>query len=108
MHDLIETTHYDDLTDTFSVKTSYDNRAVIEANKQAQIHTPETGRYKGNLAHVGRIHMGDITRLKNEGYNLLSPDPDEVKRALLHIQTNEKYLLTVPGTPIAKRKTQWV
>ena len=53
-------------------------------------------------------HMGDIVRLKNEGYNLLSPDPEEVKRALLHIQSNERYMLTVPGTPIAKKQQKWV
>jgi hypothetical protein len=107
MSDLVETSHYDEASDSLVVKTTFDSSAVIAANRQAQNDAPETGRYKGNLAHVGRIHMGDIVRLKNEGFNLLSPDPDEVKRALLHIQSNEKYLLTVPGTPIAKRRQSW-
>lgn len=109
MQDIVETVHYDEMNDVLAVKTHYDNRAVLEANLKARNSSPETGRYKGlGLAHVGRIHLGDIARLKNEGFNLLSPDPDEVKRALLHIQTNEKHLLTVPGTPIAKKRTQWV
>ena len=105
---MIETSHYDEASDTLIVKTTYDNSAVLAANQAQRNAAPETGRYKGNLAHIGRIDLGDVTRLKNEGYNLLSPDPDEVKRALLHIQSNERYLLTVPGTPIAKKKIQWV
>lgn len=108
MSDLVEKSYYDDTSDSLIVKTSYDSSAVIAANQAQRNAAPETGCYKGNLAHVGRIHMGDIVRLKNEGYDLLSSDPDEVKRALLHIQSDERYLLTVPGTPIAKRKKVWV
>ncbi len=108
MSDLVEKSFYDADSDSLTVKTSYDSSAVIAANNNQRIATPETGRYKGNLVHVGRIHMGDVIRLKNEGYDLLSSDPDEAKRALLHIQSNERYHLTVPGTPIAKKKLTWV
>ncbi len=107
MNDLEYSSGYNAETDSLIIKTSFDNRDVIEANLQARNAAPETGRYKGNLVHIGRIHLGDIERLKNEGYNLLSPDPDEVRRALLHIQSNEKALLTVPGNPIAKKKAIW-
>lgn len=105
---MIETPIYDEMSDTLHIKTTYDNSAVIAANIAQKNLAPETGRYKGNLVHVARIDMGDVVRLKNEGFNLFSPDPDEVKRALLHVQTNEKHLMTLPGTPIAKKKTQWV
>lgn len=108
MSELIEKSYYDEASDSLVVKTIYDSSAVLEANREAQKQAPETGRYKGNFVHVGSIHMGDIVRLKNEGYNLLSPDPEEVKRALLHIQSNERYMLTVPGTPIAKKQQKWV
>ena len=108
MTDLLETSHYDEASDSLVVRTSYDNRATLAENLLEKNAAPETGRYKGNLVKIGSIHLGDVARLKNEGFNLLSPDPDEVKRALLHIQSNERALLTVPGTPIAKRKTQWV
>lgn len=107
MIDLVEKSFYDEASDSLVVKTSYDSSAVLAANNHQRIATPETGRYKGNLVHVGRIHMGDVIRLKNEGYDLLSADPDEAKRALLHIQSNERYHLTVPGTPIAKKKLAW-
>jgi hypothetical protein len=107
MTDLVEKSFYDADSDKLVVKTSYDNRAVLAANQAQMIATPETGRYKGNLVHVGRIHMGDIARLKNMGYDLLSSDPEEAKRALLYIQSNERAHLTVPGTPIARKKTAW-
>lgn len=105
--DLLETLTYDDASDSLLVKTSYDNRAVLESNLLDRNEAPETGRYKGNLVKVGSIHLGDVQRLKNEGYNLLSPDPEEVKRALLYIQSENKHLLTVPGTPISKKKHAW-
>ena len=106
--DYLETSHYDEVTDTLTVRTQYDNRAVIADNIMTKNLAPETGRYKGNLVKVGSIHLGDVVRLKNEGFNLLSPDPDEVRRALLHIQANEPSLMTMPGKPIGKKKTQWL
>lgn len=108
MNDLQETTHYDEASDSLIVKTAYDNRALLAENLAERNAANETGRYKGNLVKVGSIHLGDIQRLKNEGFNLLSADPDEVKRALLHIQSNERALLTMPGTPIGKRKQTWL
>lgn len=107
MTDLIETSHYDVDSDTLTVKTSYDNRAVLASNLIERNAAPETGRYKGNLVKVGTIHLGDVQRLKNLGYNILSPDPDEVKRALLYIQAEEKHLMTMPGNPIGKKKQAW-
>ena len=108
MTDLVSVSAYSEEKDAVVTHTHYDNRAVLAANIEAQKAAPETGRYKGNLAHVGRIHMGDIVRLRTQGYDLLSRDPEEVKRALLHIQSNERHLLTVPGAPIAKKRQQWV
>lgn len=108
MDDLVRTSWYDEEKDRIVQRTTYDNSAVLAANLKQRNLAPESGRYKGNLVHVGRIHMGDVERLRNEGYNLLSPDPDEVKRALLHIQSEEKALLTVPGNPIGKRRLAWV
>ena len=107
MTDLLETSHYDEASDTLIVKTSYDNRAVLADNIMTKNLAPETGRYKGNLVKVGSIHLGDVVRLKNLGYNILSPDPDEVKRALLYIQSEEQALMSMPGTPIGKRKQSW-
>lgn len=107
MTDLQETRHYDESSDTLTVNTQYDNRSVIADNIMTKNLQSETGRYKGNLVKVATIHMGDVVRLKNLGYNILSPDPEEVKRALLYIQSEEKAHMVMPGTPIGKKKTQW-
>lgn len=107
MSDLVETSHYDEASDSLTVKTSYDSSAVMAENILTKNLQPETGRYKGNLVKVATIHLGDVVRLKNLGYNILSADPDEVKRALLYIQSEEKAHLLMPGTPIAKRKQSW-
>lgn len=107
MNDLQETSHYDEASDSLIVKTSYDNRAVLAENLEARNTALETGRYKGNFVKVVTIHLGDVQRLRNLGYNILSPDPDEVKRALLYMQAEEKAHLCVPGNPIGKKKTAW-
>ena len=105
---IVETTFYDEASDTFAIKSSYDNRSVIADNILTKNLAPETGRYKGNLVKVASIHEGDVLRLRNAGFNLMSDDPEEVKRCLLHIQSNEPHLLTMPGKPIGKKKTQWL
>lgn len=107
MSDLRQTSQYDEASDSLIVTTSYDNSAVIADNVMAKNLQPETGRYKGDLVKIGSIHLGDVQRLKNLGYNLLSPDPDEVKRTLLYIQSEEKSLLSMPGNPIGKKKQSW-
>jgi hypothetical protein len=108
MTDLIERAHYDELEGRMVIQTTYDNSGVLEANKAAQNEAPEFGRYAGNLVHAARVHMGDVVRLKNLGYDLLSPDPAEVRRALCYMQSEERHLLTVPGNPFAKTRNKWV
>lgn len=107
MDGIQETSFYDEMEDKLIVRTTYDNSEVVADNIEARKDAPERGRYKGNLCHVGRMHMGDIVRLKNMGYNLLSHDKDEVRRALVYVQTNEPYLLTVPGKPFALKRNKW-
>lgn len=107
MSDLREYSHYDEASDSLTVVTQYDNRDVIADNEFLRNTAPETGRYKGNLVKAATIHLGDIARLKNLGYNLLSPDPEEVKRAILYIQSEEKAHLVLPGTPFSKKRQIW-
>jgi hypothetical protein len=107
MTDLIRTTLYDERDNKVINKVTYDNSAVLALNAAERSERTGFGKYKGNLVHVGRIHLGDIERLKNLGYNLLSPDMDEVRRALMYIQENEPKLLTVEGKPFAKVRNKW-
>ena len=103
-----ETRTYDELEDRLIVTTTYDNSGVLDENKIQRNEKTKAEQYKGSMVHVGKIHEGDVVRLKNLGYNLLSPDPEEWKRALLYIQQNEPHLLTVDGKPFAKKKAVWV
>lgn len=101
---------YNASDDQLIIKTTYDNSDVLKANQIQRNEAPEFGRYKQKntqMVHVGRIAEGDIVRLKQLGYNLLSPDKEEWKRALLYIQQNEPHLLTVPGKPFAKKRAIW-
>lgn len=106
-NDLVKQTQYDELTGKMVVKTTYDNSEILELNKHERAEKQDGLQYKGNLAHVGRLHLGDIERLHNMGYDVLSADPDESRRALLYIQSNEPHLLTVNGKPFAKKRVIW-
>lgn len=105
---LHESSKLDEASGKMVVTTTYDNSAVLELN-QAQRNAKVDGpQFKGNLAHVARVDLGDVERLITLGYNLLSPDPDEIRRALLYIQSNEPHLLTVNKKPFAKVRPRWV
>lgn len=108
MEDVKETLEFDENSGKMHVKTSFVNDSVLAQNRLDRESKPEGfGKYKGNLVHVGRVHMGDVTRLMNMGYDLLSADPEESRRALLYIQTNEPHLLTVEGRPFSKVRKVW-
>ena len=103
-----EDTH-DELSDKIVTKTTYDNSAVLDLNKAERNDRIDGPQFKrdSSLVHVARIDMGDIVRLRNLGYDLLSPDPDEVRRALLYVQSNEPHHLTVNKKPFAKVRRRW-
>lgn len=103
----------DELAGKMVVNTVYDNTDVLRLNAAERNDKVDGPQFKGsvdkpNLAHVARIDMGDVQRLINLGYNLLSPDPDEVRRTLLYIQSNEPHLLTVNKKPFSKVRNRWV
>ena len=104
----METRSFVDAEDRLVVHTRYDPTATIEANAEARALAPKHRVSNGKLlTKVMDIDEGHIVALKNLGYNILSPDPDEVKRALLYIQAEEKHHLTMPGNPIGKKKHAW-
>ena len=99
---------YDEADNKIIEKVTYDNSEIIEDNKRLKNDRSKREQYKGNFVKAASMDMGDVIRLKNQGYNLLSADQEEVKRALLYIQRNEPHLLTVEGKPFAKKRTVWV
>lgn len=104
---LIRTTLYDELEDKVINRVQYDPTDVLDVNAAQRADRQGQQKYKGNLVHAARVHLGDVERLKNLGYNLLSNDADEVRRALLYIQSEEKKHLTVDGKPFSKTRPKW-
>lgn len=107
MSEIKETDTYDHTYDRIITKYEQDVEPILEANKAQRNAQPEFGQYKGNLVHAMRISEVDVLRLKHLGYDLMSPDPEEWKRAMLYIQLNEPYHLVVNGKPFAKKKVVW-
>ena len=107
MSDLVRSFEYDQLNDRLIEKVTYDNSSILAANAQERAERTGFGKYKGNLVKAANVSLGDVERLKNLGYNILSPDPEEVRRALLYIQSEEKQHLCVDGTPFAKHRVIW-
>jgi hypothetical protein len=105
----MEKMEYIDSEDKLVITTTYDPSETIDANKEARALAPKHHISNGKLlTKVMDIDADHITALKNLGYNLLSPDPDEWKRALLYIQSNEPVWLTVNGKPIASFRQRWI
>lgn len=106
---MIERTFVDQTEGKVVTQTTYDNTLVLADNLRAKQAAPDLGqgRYKGNMVHVGRIHMGDIKMLENLGFNMFSPDKDEQRRCFKFIQEHLPGLLRVPGKPFAKQRKKW-
>lgn len=104
-----ETLIYDEMEDSLSVTTSYDALPVIDSNKRIKNskNSKAIEKYNGEMVHAARFHEGDIIRLKRLGYDLLSPDQDEVRRALVYIQENEPHLMLVHGKPFTRQRIKW-
>lgn len=95
--------------DQLVVETLYDPAETIEANKEERALAPKHRISNGKaLVKVMDIDEEHILALINKGYNLLSPDPDEWRRALLYIQSNEPVWMTVNGKPIATFRQRWI
>lgn len=104
----MERKSFDQLSGKMVVQTTYDPTETLEANKEARALAPKHKISNGKLlTKVMDIHPDHIQALRNVGYDLYSPDPDEWKRALLYIQNNEPYWLTVNGKPFAAFRQKW-
>jgi hypothetical protein len=107
----MEKMHYIEAEDKLVVETIYDPTDVLAQNAAERADRPEHGKYRtstpAGLVKVASIPEEHIVALKNIGYNLLSPDPAEVRRALVYIQQNEPHWLTVSGRPFAIHRPKW-
>lgn len=103
----MEKLHYIEDTGKLVTETIYDPSDVIEQNKRDRL-VNGTGKMSDNkLVHVARIHEDHITALRNMGYDLLSADKAESRRALCYIQESEPVWMTVEGKPFAMFRPKW-
>lgn len=106
----MEKYHYIPEKDQLVIETVYDASAVVENNKAIRNSGERVvfGSKGQQMLKVASIDMDHITALRNMGYDLMSPDPAEVKRALLYVQANEQAWMLVDGKPIADKKQVWI
>lgn len=105
----VEKLHYEEDHDRLIIETIYDATPVIEENAEIRATGPVKIGSKGQELVLGmRLPLEHVEALKNMGYNLLSPDPAEVKRAILFVQANQPKFLTTDKKMFAERKQEWV
>lgn len=114
MSGIIETLKYDEMEDRLIVKRSQDVESILADNQAEYNATSEFGAYKGNFVRVASVPLIVIELMRNgqcctDGvkYDLMSPDPDERRRALMHVQEAHKKLLTKKGKPFARQRVKW-
>lgn len=107
MGEMKETDYYDHSTGRVITHYTQDVEPILDTNKELRNATSETGKYKGNLVHAASLSEVDVLRLKNLGYDLLSPDPDQRRRALVYIQQNEPHHMVINGKPFARKRNKW-
>lgn len=104
-----ETFYYDESSDSLTIKSSYDAQPVLDQNKSIKNDKSSKAilKYEGDLVHAASFALGDVDRLHKMGYKILSPDPDEVRRALVYVQNNEPHLMLVHGKPFTRQRIKW-
>jgi hypothetical protein len=106
---LVERLHFDAEAERMVVETVYDNSDLLEENAalRADGGMPTMGSKGQRMVLAARVSPGDIVRLRNLGYNLLSSDPSEAHRALVYLRDHEQKFLTTDKKVIADRKVIW-
>jgi hypothetical protein len=103
----MEELSYYEPDDTLVIKTTYDPSALIEQNKAERAINGKAKLSDTRLVKVASIDEDHLIALKNKGYNLLSSDKDEVRRALCYIQDSEQDWMVVDGKPFAMWRPKW-
>jgi hypothetical protein len=105
----VEKRTYIEAEDKLVVETIYDAATTVEVNKRRRQMAPKTFTSGGKaLVHVASLPQEHLIALENIGYDLMSADPAERRRALVYIQENEPAWLTVNGKPFATFRPKWV
>lgn len=97
--------------------TTQDIEPYADFARTLRDSTSEHGKYSRETfgcVHAATIPIVELEKMQrgqccNDGhtYDLDSNDPDEARRALVHIQNCHKEWLTVRGRPFARKRPVW-
>jgi hypothetical protein len=101
--------HFDNIEQKLYEETIYDATDVVEANKALRNSGEKVtlGSKGQQMVLAARVDMDHVLALRNMGYDLLSPDPQEVRRALMYLQAEQNDFLTVEGKPFTMHRPKW-
>lgn len=89
-------------------KTTYDVEPTFEQNAQLRASGPVVIGSKGqSLTLAASVPMEHVLSLKNMGYDLLSPDRDEMRRALVFLQSEQGKFMTTDKKVFTTRHQRW-
>ena len=89
-------------------KTTYDVEPTFEQNAQLRASGPVVVGSKGqSLTLAASVPMEHVLALKNMGYDLLSPDRDEMRRALVFLQSEQGKFMTTDKKVFTTRHQRW-
>lgn len=103
----MEELSYYEPEDLLVVKTTYDPTDLIEQNKAERAINGRAKFSDSGLVKVASISEEHVIELRNKGYDLYSPNKDEVRRTLCYIQDNEQDWMVVDGKPFAMWRPKW-
>jgi len=104
----MEKMEYIDSEDKLVITTTYDPTEAMEEAAMHRAGSPVKVGSKGQeLVLAAVIPMEHIVALRNIGYDLLSPDPAEYRRALCYIQSEQANFMAMEGNPFALHRPKW-
>lgn len=108
---LAENYHYIPEQDRLVIETVYDAEPAIQEAKEARDRGGVVLGSKGQqLFKACVIPLEHIQRVKQEsGYDLLSPDPEQWRKALAYIQNNHQVFMATDKKVFTGKETpKWV
>jgi|JI10StandDraft_1071094.scaffolds.fasta_scaffold41216_5 hypothetical protein len=89
-------------------QTIYDVEPTFEQNAALRTNAPVMVGSKGQaLMLAASVPMEHVLALKNMGYDLLSPDRDEMRRALVFLQSEQSKFMTTDKKVFTTRHQRW-
>lgn len=115
MTDIQEKVIYHEPDDRLIVVRTQNVEPYLKENAELRSEQSGVQKYKGNFVKAASIPVNVVEQMARgqccsdgKKYNLLSHDNDEKRRALMHVQSVHRDLLTVNGNPFAFKRNGWI